>query len=63
MFYCYWWFTIIIIIIIIKIKMIITIIKEGEWMANLRFSSVLLHPLKPITIKKMQINIRDQVSL
>ena len=39
MFYCYWWFTIIIIIIIIiKIKMIITIIKGGKWMANLRFS-------------------------
>ena len=55
--YYYWWFTIIIIIIIIKIKMIITIVKGGEWMANLRFSSVLLHPLKPI------INIRDQVSL
>ena len=29
-------------------------------MTNLRFSSVLLHPLKPITIKKMQINIREQ---
>ena len=37
--------------------MIITIVKGGEWMANLRFSSVLLHPLKPIN------NIRDQVSL
>ena len=61
MFYCYWWFTIIIIIIIIKIKMIITIIKGGEWMANFRFSSVLT-VTSPETCnnKKMQINIRDQ---
>ena len=52
---------IIIIIVIIKIKMIIVIIKGGEWMAYLRFFSVLLHPLKPIAIKKC--NISDQVSL
>ena len=42
--------------------MIIMIIR-GEWMANLRFSSVLLQPLKPITIREMYINIPDWVSL
>ena len=52
MVYCYWWFKIITIIVIINMEMMIKIIKGsgGEWMANLRFSSVPLHPLKPKTI-------------
>ena len=54
MVYCYWWFKIITIIVIINMDMMIKNIKGsgGKWMANLRFSSVPLHPLKPITILK-----------
>ena len=63
MFYCYWWFTIIIIIIIIEIKMIITIIKGGEWMAKLTFFFSSFTSPETYNNKKMQIYIRDQVSL
>ena len=63
MFYCYWWFTIIsIIIIIIEIKMIITIIKGGEWMVKLTFFFSSFTSPETYNNKKMQINIRDQVS-
>ena len=48
-------FTIIIIIVNINNMRMIKIIEGsgGEWIVNLRFSSVPLHPLKPLTTKNV----------
>ena len=48
-------FTIIIIIVNINNRRMIKIIEGsgGEWIVNLRFSSVPLHPLKPLTTKNV----------